>query len=66
MLQRAPWRAEGDAVHRLGIPDSAKQMIDRYEQRSRWQHSPVPIARQKRQRAEDVEVRLNSSARQMD
>src|SRR3954466_14583096 len=40
-------------------------MIGGYEERSRRQHSPIPIARQKRQRAEDVEVRLNSSACQM-
>ena len=65
VLQPAPLTRDQHAVDRLRPEDAAQQVIERHDDGGGNQDTPVAIKRQKRQRAEDVEMRFDASAGQV-
>ena len=65
VFQRPPRCAESDSVNGLRIPQPTEQMVNGHNYRGRREDPPIPIAREKRQRPEDVEMCFNPSAGQM-
>ena len=66
VLQPAPLAGDQHAVHRLRPEDPAQHVIQRDDDGRRNQHAPVAIEREKRERAEHVEVRFDAAAGEMD
>ena len=66
VLEPAPLAGDEHAVDRLRPEDAAQQVIERDDDRRRDEHAPVAVEREKGQRAEHVEMRLDAAARQMD
>ena len=66
MLEPAPLARDHDPVHRLRPEVSAQNVIQGDDDGRGNQHAPVPVERQKRQRAEDVEMRFDAAAGEMD
>ena len=66
MLEPSPLAGHDHAVHRLRPEESAQHVIERDDDGRRNQHAPIAIERQKRERAEDVEMGFDAAAGQMD
>ena len=66
VLQPAPLAGDEHAVDRLRPEHAAQHVIERHDDRRRDQDAPVAIERQERQRAEDVEVRFDAAAGEVD
>ncbi len=60
------WLVTMHAVHRLRPEDAAQHVIERDHHRCRNQDAPVAIEGEERERSEDVKVRLDASAGQVD
>ena len=56
----------GRAIDGLGPEQAAQELVPHHGQRGGEQHLPVPVEGQEGQRAEDVEVRLDAAAREVD
>ena len=65
VFEPAPLAGDEDAVHRLRPEHSAQHVIERDHDGGWYQHLPVTIESQERQRAKDVEVRLDAAAGQV-
>ena len=66
MLQPSPIACRRDAENRLGIVDSAKDMICANDDCRRNQHSPVAVESKKREGNKDVEMCFDPAAKQVD
>ena len=62
VLEPAPLAGDQHAVDRLRPEHAAEEMIGGDHRGGRNQHAPVAIEREKRQRAEDVEMRFEAPA----
>ena len=65
VLQPPPFGACHETVNRFGPVKPAEEMVGRYHDGSRHHHPPIAIEAQEGQRAEDVEVRLEAAAAQV-
>ena len=66
VLYPAPLARDHHAVHRLRPEQAAQHVVERDHDRGRNQHAPVAIEREEGERSEDVEVRLDATAGQVD
>ena len=66
VLQPAPLAGHQHAVDRLRPEDAAQHVIQRHDDGGRNQHAPVAIEGEERQRAEDVKMRFDAAAGQVD
>ena len=66
VFEPAPLAGDEHAVDRLRPEHAAQHVIERDDDGGRNQHPPVAIEREERERAEDVEVRLDAAAGQVD
>jgi len=66
VLERTPDRRREHTEDRLGPDGAANQMVGCHHERGGDQNRPVAIKGKKGQRAEDEEVRLDPSARELD
>ena len=66
VFEPAPLAGDEHAIHRLRPEDAAQHVIERDDDGGRNQDAPVTIESEERQRAEDVEVRLDAAAGQVD
>src|SRR5579872_3562365 len=62
VLHPAPWTGGWHPKNRLCPIAAAQKMIDGNDRRRRYQHLPISVECQERQRAEDVEVRFDTAA----
>jgi hypothetical protein len=65
VLEPAPIAGDEDAIDRLRPEHAAQHVIERDHDGGGNQNFPVTIEREERQRAKDVEVRLDAAARQV-
>ena len=65
MFQPSPGTGDEDAIDRLRPVETSRKVIDGHDQRRGHEHAPVAIERQKRERHEDMEVRLDPASREM-
>ena len=66
VLEPAPLAGDHHAVDRLRPEHAAQHVIERDDDGGRNQHAPVAIEREEGERAEDVEVRFDAAAGQVD
>ena len=65
VLQPSPLAGDQHAVDRLGPEHAAQHVIERDDDRGGQQHAPVAVKREKCQRPEDVKVRFEAAAGQV-